>query len=1141
MLDAKAHRTLAARQSPDPPFASLYPTVTKYMEAHELSAPSYRYVYILWFFFLGVGALLGLERLLSVGDRTIIGTLWYKWSTHNLVFRGGRDRAAEERAARRAALEARTGGRQQSGAQAGGAEAMRRTQRKAFLTINLGRFTVLLLLFGLVLCLTLIGADYISPHSSIFGSGAAFPGPKEEQAARQAREKRAVHWGQGDFPPVLFKAPDVTLPYHAWWTMGDRTGDFCNALTPFVILLAMKQMPVALVSLPVFGSFSVDVLNFLHRWGGRLIWVYATAHTITWAVQLRQDKLLGKNLWHWMPHIDRFRWALVAYVFLTLLVVFSVEWFRSRYYEAFYIIHIVCVIGFMVGTWAHHPVIGWWMLAGFIIWAAERAVRLARTIYINYSVTPPAVKAQRGRGAFQPLETPRAPSAGFQFAQSTETLTPRAAGPDASGDMDVSAAQLSSFSLVGNESAAELPHPDSPDFAKVATLWSSQMPYLEAEGTASSESMQHYQHPRHASGPLSSRLAPRSAASSRLDLEAGAPLKSPDGSVAATPQLRPAPPPMPEPAPGTIRAVISSDLRNKLYPGFAFVQPLAGETLRFVLRTAAPMTWRPGQWVYLRLPELSWIQSHPFTIACSYAAQRQEGAPEAVQEQNEDRVVVFLVRARRGLTRRLWEHVQRACARAEADVMQSEQQAGKSASTTTFPLLGGEPIRAHVSGVYMRTIVDGPFGSCARIDWGAYKSVLILCGGSGVAFGLAALEYLCRKVAKALAGEPVHGKYGRPFQVRHIRFVWVVREFAHLQWAASTLRYCLELLPPEYLRVQMFVTYINQRQVAPPRTNPYASGVSAGGMSPTDEDTAPRGDGAALFAAHGDYHNLGLTVNDLTRFENEDTQALSAFDRMMNALLLKEGKLRRARTRRRTQRKRDGADARARIAARAADRRSRALESHAESREEAPTGLASHAEQQAQEELYSRQFAQRVAQQRFKQAAEARPGLAQLAMAGGAVPGAGDAGAQWSAPSPGPVSPSEAVSPDGGVSPGAEPQDYFSLRRDGESIPMHPLSSPGTGEAPGEREQLEFVNLDPQEAQDLEVVSELARAGYPHLDEILREERETAQGRVLTVGCGPPGLAALMRSVVSEQIDLRKVWKGDWTGHVSIYTESFES
>ena len=85
------------------------------------------------------------------------------------------------------------------------------------------------------------------------------------------------------------------------------------------------------------------------------------------------------------------------------------------------------------------------------------------------------------------------------------------------------------------------------------------------------------------------------------------------------------------------------------------------------------------------------------------------------------------------------------------------------------------------------------------------------------------------------------------------------------------------------------------------------------------------------------------------------------------------------------------------------------------------------------------------------------------------------------------------------------------------------------------------MNLDPQEAQDLEVVSELARAGYPHLDEILREERETAQGRVLTVGCGPPGLAALMRSVVSEQIDLRKVWKGDWTGHVSIYTESFES
>ena len=85
------------------------------------------------------------------------------------------------------------------------------------------------------------------------------------------------------------------------------------------------------------------------------------------------------------------------------------------------------------------------------------------------------------------------------------------------------------------------------------------------------------------------------------------------------------------------------------------------------------------------------------------------------------------------------------------------------------------------------------------------------------------------------------------------------------------------------------------------------------------------------------------------------------------------------------------------------------------------------------------------------------------------------------------------------------------------------------------------VNLEPLEARDLEIISELARAGYPKLDEIIAEEMNCAQGRVIAAGCGPPGLSALIRSVVSRTVDVSKVWHGDLSGHATIYTESFES
>lgn len=75
----------------------------------------------------------------------------------------------------------------------------------------------------------------------------------------------------------------------------------------------------------------------------------------------------------------------------------------------------------------------------------------------------------------------------------------------------------------------------------------------------------------------------------------------------------------------------------------ASVELLTGNTIRLSMRR--PLTWKPGQHIFLILPTLSTlpIEAHPFSIA---------SIPVSSNE-SEDQEVVLLIRARAGLTRRL--------------------------------------------------------------------------------------------------------------------------------------------------------------------------------------------------------------------------------------------------------------------------------------------------------------------------------------------------------------------------------------------------------------------------------------------------------------------------------------------------------
>jgi len=88
---------------------------------------------------------------------------------------------------------------------------------------------------------------------------------------------------------------------------------------------------------------------------------------------------------------------------------------------------------------------------------------------------------------------------------------------------------------------------------------------------------------------------------------------------------------------------------------------------------------------------------------------------------------------------------------------------------------------------------------------------LIICGGSGVSFGLGVLEFICQKMARRqeLGINPNDDK----FKTVRVRFVWILREYAHLSWISTALRRCIDMLSPDQLRVDLYVTADQRRLV----------------------------------------------------------------------------------------------------------------------------------------------------------------------------------------------------------------------------------------------------------------------------------------------------------------------------------------
>ncbi|CDO74611.1 hypothetical protein BN946_scf184599.g4 [Trametes cinnabarina] len=190
-------------------------------------------------------------------------------------------------------------------------------------------------------------------------------------------------------------------------------------------------------------------------------------------------------------------------------------------------------------------------------------------------------------------------------------------------------------------------------------------------------------------------------------------------------------------------------------PGFAHAELLPGRTVRLRIVTPGYLTWAPGQHFLISIPSITRFTTHPFTAAsiCDEQNPRADG-----------RVLVFIIRAKAGWTKDLWDTVALMIGRGQ------QFQKGEALPRCAMPS----------RGVLLRACVDGPYGSSVRAKWNDYSTVVVVAGGSGVSYALSVLQYLCLCLAgrdgRFLGG--TSGGYGQSgFKITRVRFVWLVREF----------------------------------------------------------------------------------------------------------------------------------------------------------------------------------------------------------------------------------------------------------------------------------------------------------------------------------------------------------------------------
>ncbi|RDB21080.1 Ferric/cupric reductase transmembrane component 1 [Hypsizygus marmoreus] len=545
-------------------------------------------------------------------------------------------------------------------------------------------------------------------------------------------------------------------------------------------------------------------------------------------------------------------------------------------------------------------------------------------------------------------------------------------------------------------------------------------------------------------------------------------------------------------------------------PGYAHAELLSGAMVRVTYVTPRSISWAPGQHFLVNIPVISATATHPFTTVSVY------------DEHSLTNVLVFLIRSKTGWTRKLWQYVSKLYA--EDEIYPAPQ---------IFP----EATIMPKSGVLLKMYVEGPFGSSVRAQWGSHSTILVVVGGSGVSFGLSILEFACLCLAgrdgKQLGAKPAWWG-SRGFSMRRVRFVWLIREFGHIQWCASIIRRCMSIIPPPALEVQIFVTnfYPKGPSTALPSEPftypPPTEALPVAGSRFARDDTPRLGiygtnslvDLSGRTTTYGDEGRDPVAISSddlddytlyLTNFEGDNGAELVG-EALLNSQVKKAGKLRRATTRKLVK------------SSTAEKERDTPRQYHYK---RASQAYGRHGSDSADVLLPSEHRAEVHTTPHWRSDSQfdiewsPKPPSA----AGIALP--------WFVDLRFPSTPRSATHVEAPRGPNEEIANLFQ--------PRFPFSDPAERDhINGSKDAKQpHLHVNERELHDISVVAEYTRPGKPKIPRILGDEVRAANGSVLVACCGPASLDAMVRKAVAAAINPMRIHRED-TGYIELVSENFD-
>ncbi|KAF2668644.1 hypothetical protein BT63DRAFT_414621 [Microthyrium microscopicum] len=156
------------------------------------------------------------------------------------------------------------------------------------------------------------------------------------------------------------------------------------------------------------------------------------------------------------------------------------------------------------------------------------------------------------------------------------------------------------------------------------------------------------------------------------------------------------------------------------------IHALPGETTNVVIKNV-PFTWSPGQHVYIWIPSMGFIETHPFTIS-NIATENSDGLTQSAgyQSSNGEHHANLQIRAHGGFSRRL-------------------HNLAKRHATDSKPY-------------EVRSFIQGPFGT--HPTWNTFETLVLISASTGGSFTLPIMESILAD----------------PCCVRKCHFVLLVRE-----------------------------------------------------------------------------------------------------------------------------------------------------------------------------------------------------------------------------------------------------------------------------------------------------------------------------------------------------------------------------